>query len=525
MKNNPIKNTTLFVSALSILTLNTYSAKAETSIDRSQTQLDQSSLNQFTNVKDLVDVKPTDWAAEALQSLVERYGCITGYPNSTFRGDRTMSRYEFAAGLNACLNRISELVATSNTLAKEDLDKLQRLQQDFSAELATLGSRVDVLETRTATLESNQFSTTTKLSGQVIMSVSGGGFDGDRIVDPSGIEIADSDPNTTFFYRAGLDFDTSFYGTDQLKIRLETGSGGALDNAASFLEPNFGSGIDYSGKPPTNGELILDRLIYTFQPIKDLKVSLGPDFRSTDYIDRNSYANLSFLDFNTQAFVNNYVLFPVDGPNAGAAVDWKPNGGAFSLRATYVAADAANPSNNGFIIGAVPFTRVLYPGPGSGDRGLFGDTYQGIVELEFAPSRSFAVRLQYSGGEVFANKFDVIGANVEFAITPKLGIFGRYGYSGYDSTVFGDIEPNYWMAGVAARDLFKEGALAGIAIGQPFIASEIGDGTQTNFEAFYNYPFSRNIQVTPSVQVIDNAGNQDSNGTVFVGTLRTVFMF
>ncbi|MGL5875625.1 MAG: iron uptake porin [Xenococcaceae cyanobacterium] len=524
-----LKHTNSLISFFCFLTnalcLLSSPANAETSVDRLLTELDESSKSQFTKVSELADVKPTDWAASALQSLVERYGCITGYPDASFRGNRTMNRYEFAAGLNACLNRISEQIATTDSLTKDDLAKVQKLQQDFAAELATLGSRVDVLEARTAAIESNQFSTTTKLGGQVIMSVNTGGFDGDRIVDANNRQLASSDPNTTLFYRAGLDFDTSFSGTDQLKIRLETGSGGATDNAASLLEPNFGSSIDYSREPPTNGELGIGRLSYTFKPDKDLTIALGPDIRATDYVDRNSYANLSFLDFSTQAFVNNYVLFPVDGPSAGAAIDWKPNGGAFSLRASYAAADAANPTDNGFIVGTAPFIQVLYPGPGSGARGLFGDTHQGTVELEYAPSRSFALRLQYSGGEVFNNQFDAIGANIEYSVTEKVGIFGRYGSGGYDETVFGDVKPNYWMAGVAARDLFVEGALAGIAVGQPFITDDIGDATQTNFEAFYNYPFSRNIQLTPSIQLIENASNQDSNGTIVVGTLRTVFSF
>jgi porin len=510
----------LLPSAFCLLSLATSSAQAET-----LAQLDDASMNQFTNVRELVDVKPTDWAAEALQSLVERYGCVTGYPNGTFRGDRAITRYEFAAGLNACLNRINELIAQNDAINREDLSKLQRLQQDFAAELATLGSRVDLLEARTNTLESNQFSTTTKLGGQVIMSVSGGGFDGDRIVDPSGRQLADSDPNPTLFYRAGLDFDTSFSGTDLLKVRIETGSGGARDNTANLLEPNFGSSIDYSDDPPSDGTLEVGRLTYDFKPSQDLKVSLGSNIRITDYADRNSYANLDFIDFSTQAFTQNLVIFPVDGPTAGAALDWKPNKGPFSLRASYAAADPANPTNQGFIIGPSAFTRVLYPGPGSGDRGIFGDTYQGVVEAEYAPSRSFAVRLQYSGGEVFNNQFNAIGANVEYTFTNKIGIFGRYGYGNYEETIYGDIEPNYWMVGISARDLFKEGALAGIAVGQPFIVSEIGDATQTNFEVFYNYPFSRNIQVTPSIQVIENASNQDSNGTIVVGTLRTVFSF
>jgi len=39
------------------------------------------SMSQVTSVSQLSEVKPTDWAFQALQSLVERYGCIAGYPN------------------------------------------------------------------------------------------------------------------------------------------------------------------------------------------------------------------------------------------------------------------------------------------------------------------------------------------------------------------------------------------------------------------------------------------------------------
>ena len=34
------------------------------------------SMSQVTSVSELQDVSPTDWAYEALRSLVERYGCI-----------------------------------------------------------------------------------------------------------------------------------------------------------------------------------------------------------------------------------------------------------------------------------------------------------------------------------------------------------------------------------------------------------------------------------------------------------------
>ncbi|MEH2315895.1 iron uptake porin [Nostoc sp.] len=542
------------VTLLSLLLLVAYPARAQTTLSTTdipesfpQPKIEESTsgMSQVTNVNQLTDIQVTDWAFVALQSLVERYGCIAGYPNSTFGGNRVMTRYEFAAGLNTCLNRVNELIATATTdlVKKQDLATLQKLQEQFAAELATLRGRVDTLEAHTSELEANQFSTTTKLQGQVIISATAGAYDGNRITDATGQQRI-TNPNPTIVYRAGIDLNTSFKGTDLLKLRLETGSGfsengrpvGGRDNTSGFLEPYFGSTLDYSINPPTNQNIDISRVYYSFKPTKDLMVVIGPALQTSDFLDFNSYAKLSFRDFSTQAFVNNYILFPVTLPSGGAVIDWKPGGGALSVRAAYTAADVANPGNQTQPTGVAPFIEVLYPGnfrpPGAGGApsnivsgGLFSGTYQGTVELEYAPSRSFALRLEYGGGEVFNQRFDVIGANVEFTLSQKFGIFGRYGYASYNDTAFGDIKPNYWMGGIGMRDLFTRGALAGIAVGQPFIANEIGNSTQTNFEAFYNYPFSRNIQITPTIQVINNAGNQESNGTIVTGTLRTVFSF
>jgi len=42
-------------------------------------------------------------------------GCIAGYPDGTYRGNRALTRYEFAAGLNACLDRVNELIAAATS--------------------------------------------------------------------------------------------------------------------------------------------------------------------------------------------------------------------------------------------------------------------------------------------------------------------------------------------------------------------------------------------------------------------------
>ncbi|HEY9823349.1 MAG TPA: iron uptake porin, partial [Candidatus Sericytochromatia bacterium] len=90
-------------------------------------------MGQVTNVTQLSDVRPGDWAYEALRSLVERYGCIAGYPDGTFKGNRAMTRYEFAAGLNACLQQVERLIASSgrDLATRQDLERLQRLVNEF----------------------------------------------------------------------------------------------------------------------------------------------------------------------------------------------------------------------------------------------------------------------------------------------------------------------------------------------------------------------------------------------------------
>ena len=123
------------------LNINGVSDYADASVD---------GLEQVTSITQFSDVYPTDWAYQALSNLVERYGCVAGYPNGTFRGNRAMTRYEAAALLNACLDRITEVT-----------DELRRLIKEFETELAIIRGRVDGLEARVGELEATQFSTTT----------------------------------------------------------------------------------------------------------------------------------------------------------------------------------------------------------------------------------------------------------------------------------------------------------------------------------------------------------------------------
>ena len=114
------------------------------------------SIDQVTSITQFSDVKPTDWAYQALSNLIERYGCVAGYPNGSFRAQHSLSRWEAAALLNACLDRVTEIT-----------DELRRLMVEFEKELAITKARVNSLEAKVGELEATQFSTTTKLTGVV----------------------------------------------------------------------------------------------------------------------------------------------------------------------------------------------------------------------------------------------------------------------------------------------------------------------------------------------------------------------
>ena len=89
-------------------------------------QIEQSPRNQGTSFP---DIDSGVWAAESIYQLNQRYGCIEGFPDGTFQGETALTRYQFAAGLYACLSnydaeiqgRIDELVT------KEDLAILFRV--------------------------------------------------------------------------------------------------------------------------------------------------------------------------------------------------------------------------------------------------------------------------------------------------------------------------------------------------------------------------------------------------------------
>ncbi len=496
-------------------------------------------LDQVTNVGQLRDVSPGDWAYEALRNLVERYGCIAGYPDGTFRGNRAMTRYEFAAGLNACLNQLERIIGGTTTPPDNgDTASIRRLVQEFQAELQTLTGRVDKLEGRTAFLEDHQFSTTTKLKGEVIFNLADV-FGDQKAVAGTASPTQDLEANTIFADRVRLSLDTSFTGKDLLRTRLQARNLTPFNTAVTGTNmTRFG----YDGDE--DNSVKVDKLFYRF-PMGD-KLTFQIDATGAEYYDNiidtvNPYFASSgsgalsrFGRFNPIYRVSNA------STTVGGTLVYKFSN-ALSFSAGYFADNGANPS---------------------ADNGLFNGSYSALAQLNFKPTKAINLGLTYahayySGlttpgvsvtggtGSGFANSpfGKVATASDSFGLeaNAKFGMFSVGGWVGYQNAdakdALGLVKEDdsadiwNWMVNFALPDLGGKGNVLGLMFGMPprvtnnDLATREDKDTSFHIEALYKYKLNNNVAITPGVIVILNPEHNDNNDTIWVGTLRTTFTF
>jgi hypothetical protein len=540
---------------------------------------------QVTSINQFSDVKPTDWAFQALSNLIERYGCVAGYPNGTYKGGQAMTRYEAAALLNACLDRITEVT-----------DELKRLMAEFEKELAVLRGRVDGLEAKVGELEATQFSTTTKLKGKATFVIGANSYGGNARVSPAAslltgvpvftpggaglLGIGNTWQNqarqtqgaTAFNYDVQLDFDTSFTGKDLLRTRLRAGNfaqspfGGptvGLNATEIGFEENCGLGVDC-------GDVVsINRLFYQFPLGSSFTATIGGRVRQDDMLAvwPSAYPADTVLDIFTYAGApGTYSL----NLGAGGGLWWKSGG--FSVSANYVSAngDVGNPiagtPNCGGIGNACSAQtgtgQVAYTGSNWGIAAAYtyssggAGTYTGNatplanafftgsaatnsvgISAYWQPSNSGWVPSISTGWGINRNQFN--GANLGNAanLVSTTGITNATSQS--------------WYVGLQWSDVFIKGNAAGMAVGQPTFLTAVSGGNPVfggpaaataivdgnyAWEWWYKFQVTDNISVTPALyylsaplgQVSKNVGAinvQGSDFNNFGGFIKTTFKF
>ncbi len=493
-------------------------------IDRYVQEAD--SMAQVTSVSQLRDVQPTDWAFQALQSLVERYGCIAGYPDGTFRGNRPLTRYEFAAGLNACLDRITELIGGEDGIGREDLATIRRLQEEFQAELATLRGRVDALEARTAELEANQFSTTAKLSASVLFNAA------DTFGDDNVFNDDDENDNTqtTFSHRVRLNFESSFTGKDKLRARLETGNTPELDVATGTEMARL------AYEAAEDNVFKIDELWYRF-PIGD-RLTVQIDADNGEFYDMLVNAHSPNESSTTGALSRfgrfNPILRQGSG-GAGINIDYRL-ADALGVTLGYLAPDAENPNEkfglfNGSYaaIGQVSFD----PGPFGLGLTYIRSFYPG-GEANFSGSAGSALAKEPFGD--VATSGDTFGAQAELDLGSAMTLSGWFGWSNAQAEADGpgvddgeEADIINWAGAISFPDLLGEGNMASVIFGQPPKVTDSDfvedDDTSYLLEAYYRFQLNDRMAIQPGGYVIFNPEHDDDNDELWVATLRTIFKF
>lgn len=523
-------------------------------------------MGQVNSIFLLKDVSATDWAFQSLKGLVERYNCIAGYPDSTFRGNRTLSRYEFAAVLDSCLRQVESLMDLGSMPSKEDLDVLSRLTTDFEQELAEISSRLDNVESMVSVLEDNQFSTTTKLSGLAFFNLThalaGGNVrvETDNLDAPVRGNVRDGagnplvstktdDPRTTFSNLVWLTLNTSFSGKDSLVTQLAVGNGNSPANsfASAGLFNTFGVPFMDQTAGTTATDVVVRELFYSF-PVNDrFRLVVGPKVNWYRYFDGNAYT----------FFLNGAGSFNSIGSTLSNTLD-RGSGvvGLWNINKKLQFNFAYLGESTEFLPSGL-FNTASNP-----QDGLFGGTNTSTVELTYSPTKTFNARFLYNYSHLNAlfgtiggamgepiygiadNGIDrglndswahTFGVNFDWAVNDKMGVFGRYTYASTNlEPIDKKINAQSIQTGLAFNDVGKEGSQATFSFlipfdvldGRQYLVSGGGNGgTQYEFEASYFYPLSNNLAVVPSFYTIVNPNNFDTNPAIYVFNLRTQFSF
>ena len=522
------------------------------------------SEEQVTSITQFSDVKPTDWAYQALSNLIERYGCVAGYPNGTYKGGQAMTRYEAAALLNACLDRVTEVT-----------DEVKRLVKEFEKELAVLKGRVDSLEAKVGELEATQFSTTTKLKGIATFVLGANSFSGTnsngRFQNTANTTAynATNYGATTFNYDVRLNFDTSFTGKDLLRTTLRAANAAGANG--SVYAGTLAQMEAFFEQPAGDNVIGVNRLFYNFPMGDELSLSAGALIRTDDAgmlgIWPSVYPAETILDFFTYAGAPG--AYNLNGLGAGAGFVWSPKavkgltisqnyvsaeGSAYANTGVMGNAGSGNPENGGVWTsgsGGVAVTQVGYAGEktpliGGSYAIAFAYTYSQNVGLPVATP----LASQYSDYNSLANGYS---SGNNYALSgywkpEKTGLmpsiswgFGGGSYNvgaatsvsngnGVNTTSTKGITTASWNIGLQWDDAFVKGNALGMGVGQaPFVtqrgsmaagtpgqqtASTTNTGGSGSYDSnymwewWYKFQVTDNISITPAIYYISNFNGQ-----------------
>ncbi|WP_310426480.1 iron uptake porin [Chamaesiphon sp. VAR_48_metabat_135_sub] len=465
-------------------------------------------------------VKPGDWQYTALQGVAAKYGCNSNLNN------QPVSQIEFARGLNTCLVAVEPMLAQQPTaVTAADLEVIKRLTQEYRAQLTEIDGRLIGADKKIAQAQANQFSTTTKLKGEVIFNLTGAlsGSNSNNIV------LGD---------RVRLLFESSFSGQDKLWTRLAAGNQPGVNTNLKNGPTGEGTQVSegFVAVPGSTANSVgLDWLAYQF-PVSNTNVYVAAwNGIHVDYAP--SYGS-NFDDFTggsgaLSTFAESSPIYKIGG-GAGVGTNFPiSETGLKSFTVGYLSGSANNPAQG---------------------QGLFNGDYALLGQLNFKFNDKFEAGLTYVNSyHTGVNPIYGFGGPASLtgtlgsAVTPLANFNANgttansYGaeftYKASDTLAFNGFVLNtsankaaigkqdIWSygAGLSLPNVDGKGSLVGLLVGaEPYVGG--AGNTPYHLEGFYKYKFSDNLSITPGLIYL-TAPSQTSGNGVVIGVVRTTFTF
>ena len=477
------------------------------------------------------DIRPGDWAYQALQNLLKRPGCGSPLAREAFQRPQGIPRLQAAMLLSRCVGQIPA--------STEELPRLLRLLDN---EFAILSGAIKDLSGKLEGLEAQSFAPSTKLKADATMTL-GGIPEYGRNGSPN----SNAGGNTTFNYEFHLNFYTSYTGKDLLRIRLGAGNFGSYP---------FGTSTSNIFKlirtESSNDAPYLDRIYYQFPLGKhdQYRLAIGALVRNTEMVWIPSVYRSDVLDFFGTAGssgVYNKALGEGVGMSWRQAVAPGKPGWLASLN-TVVSGSAVNS-------GASSCSSGCRSGNSGADSsfGIFNakSGINALAQLGYqAASWGVAIGYRYGTSQSAVRTANGVAGNplvagqrdnsLAFNLywrprhaswLPSISTGFGYNLVSASSAANAAQSSRSWMAGFQWDNISASSNVAGFAVGQPAHATGATGSSPWLLEVFYRLFLSDNLTITPALfygrgvsTSNANAGGQPIfNG--LGGVIQTTFEF
>ena len=108
------------------------------------------------------DIPANHWALDAVAEIAD-LGIVIGFPDGTFRGNESFTRYQAALVVSRMLDVINENIEAASALSQEDIASLRNALQELASDVAAQGVRLSSVESAVASVSDDVAANTARL--------------------------------------------------------------------------------------------------------------------------------------------------------------------------------------------------------------------------------------------------------------------------------------------------------------------------------------------------------------------------